>query len=130
MRVPVDENQDDTLLPTPEVLVAPTAERLAELAAELAADPTHNVGESDALQHALSRVRSLEEALQTRTEIGEAIGLLMARYNMSTDEAFATLVRRSSHTNRKVRELAAEMVAEANDASGSCGGVLKSVRLD
>ena len=59
----------------------------------------------------------LKEALHSRTVIGQATGLLMATLRMSPDDAFAELVRMSSHANRKVRDIAAEVVAAAIDSS-------------
>lgn len=58
------------------------------------------------------RVDHLNEALQTREIIGEAVGLLMAKYNLDTDAAFGFLVRTSSHSNVKVRDIAVQMVAD------------------
>jgi AmiR/NasT family two-component response regulator len=127
--VPANEGEND--LPAPEVPADTAAQRIQALADRLAADPLHNVasGGND-LQKALDEVKSLREGLQTRTVIGEAVGLLMGRYDLSAEDAFEELVRRSSHSNRKVRVLAAEIVAEANAAAGSDGGVMKSVRRD
>jgi AmiR/NasT family two-component response regulator len=127
--VPANEGEND--LPAPEVPADTAAQRIQALADRLAADPLHNVasGGND-LQKALDEVKSLREGLQTRTVIGEAVGLLMGRYDVSAEDAFEELVRRSSHSNRKVRVLAAEIVAEANAAAGSDGGVMKSVRRD
>lgn len=59
----------------------------------------------------------LKEALRTRTVIGQATGLLMARLNLTPDVAFAVLVKRSSYANRKVRDIAAEIVASATAAT-------------
>jgi ANTAR domain len=58
----------------------------------------------------------LKAALRSRTVIGQATGLLMATLNMAPDEAFAELARVSSHANRKVRDIAAEIVATAIDS--------------
>jgi GAF domain-containing protein len=66
-----------------------------------------------ALGHAQERA-SLTEGLQTRRAIGQAIGILMARYEMNEDRAFAFLVRASSHRNIKLRAIAQELVDEAN----------------
>jgi AmiR/NasT family two-component response regulator len=127
--VPANEGENDS--PAPEVPADAAAQRIQALVDRLAADPLHNVasGGND-LQNALDEVKSLTEGLQTRTVIGEAVGLLMGRYDLSAEDAFEELVRRSSHSNRKVRVLAAEIVAEANAAAGSDGGVMKSVRRD
>jgi len=54
-------------------------------------------------------IAELKEALRTRTVIGQATGLLMATLNQTADDAFAELVKRSSYTNRKVRDIAAEI---------------------
>jgi GAF domain-containing protein len=55
-------------------------------------------------------VDHLHQALRTREIIGQAIGLLMAQYQLDTDGAFAFLVRTSSHSNIKVRDIAVQMV--------------------
>lgn len=57
---------------------------------------------------------TLAVGLQTRTVIGQAIGILMERYQMAEDRAFAFLVRASSHGNIKLRVIAQELVDEAN----------------
>jgi GAF domain-containing protein len=61
--------------------------------------------------------QQLERALASRAVIEQAKGILMARTGWTADEAFAELVRRSQHLNRKLRDLAAELVAGA--ATGS-----------
>ena len=66
-----------------------------------------------ALGHAQER-ESLTTGLLSRRGIGQALGLLMERYEMSDDRAFAFLVRASSHRNLKLRAVAEELVAEAN----------------
>lgn len=66
-----------------------------------------------ALGHAQERA-SLNRGLQTRRAIGQAIGILMERYEMTEDRAFAFLVRASSHSNIKLRAVAQELVDEAN----------------
>ncbi len=66
-----------------------------------------------ALGHAQER-ETFTEGLQTRRAIGQAIGILMERYEMNEDRAFAFLVRASSHANIKLRAVAQELVAEAN----------------
>ena len=52
----------------------------------------------------------LNDALQTRDLIGQAVGILMERYSITSDRAFATLIRISQQSNRKLRDLAAELV--------------------
>jgi hypothetical protein len=59
-------------------------------------------------------VDGLHEAMSRRKTIGMAIGMLMAEHAIGEDAAFALLVRISSHTNVKVRDIATRMVDEAN----------------
>ena len=56
------------------------------------------------------QVEQLTEALDRRTTIGQALGMLMERFDISHDEAFAFLVRCSSHQNRKLYDIAVELV--------------------
>jgi len=66
---------------------------------------------------ALGSARQLEglnEALHTRSVIGQAIGLLMHRYTLEADGAFSLLVRTSSHANVKLRVVAERLVSTAN----------------
>jgi hypothetical protein len=58
------------------------------------------------------QVDGLHEALRTREVISQAVGLLMARHHLVPDGAFGYLVRTSSHSNTKVREIAAQIVAD------------------
>ncbi len=54
-------------------------------------------------------VDNLTAALETSRQIGTAVGIVMARYRMTSDEAFALLRRASMDLNRKVHDLAAEV---------------------
>lgn len=56
------------------------------------------------------QVEQLEEALQTRTLIGQATGLLMAQEGLTSEEAFQKLVRVSQNANVKLREVAQRYV--------------------
>jgi GAF domain-containing protein len=55
----------------------------------------------------------LEEALLSRPVIEQAKGILMKEYGCDADQAFDILRQRSQKANRKLRDLAAEIVAEA-----------------
>ncbi|MFI1189902.1 GAF and ANTAR domain-containing protein [Streptomyces californicus] len=58
---------------------------------------------------ALSAARThaqMEQALATRHQIGQAMGLLMARHNVPENEAFNRLRRFSQENNMKLREVA------------------------
>lgn len=53
----------------------------------------------------------LEQALDSRAVIDQAIGVLIAQTGISADQAFAELSRQSQNTNVKLREVAARVVA-------------------
>jgi GAF domain-containing protein len=56
------------------------------------------------------RVRNLEEALSTNRDIGAAVGVLMALAKITREEAIAELRRVSQDTNRKLRDVAADVL--------------------
>jgi hypothetical protein len=62
-------------------------------------------------------ITNLNEALETRTTIGQAMGIVMERYHLNDERAFAFLTRLSQHRNVKLRRVAEEIVAEAKAAS-------------
>lgn len=67
--------------------------------------------------HALVRARlvsNLETALTSRHDIGVAQGILMVRYGLTADQAFAALKRVSHHGNVKLRDVAAEVVRQGS----------------
>lgn len=70
-----------------------------------------------ALARAEQAKLTLSKALETRTVIGQAQGVLIARQGIAPDEAFDILRRASQRTNRKLRDVAAEIVASAGRAS-------------
>ncbi len=53
---------------------------------------------------------TLGHALDSRTQIGVATGILMARYDVSQEQAFGVLRRYSQHANVKLREVADRVV--------------------
>ncbi len=61
------------------------------------------------------RNEDLNTALGTRKVIGQAIGLVMAEFTVTEDQAFAYLRRVSSMTNIKLRDVAANLVEKANE---------------
>lgn len=62
----------------------------------------------------LKAVQTLGEAVTTRQVIGEAVGIVMERYQIDDERAFQFLVRTSQHSNVKLREVAAQIVAGHN----------------
>lgn len=61
-----------------------------------------------------SEVENLRRALETRTQIGIALGILTERYGCTSPQAWTLLTRLSSHTNIKVVEIARALVASAD----------------
>jgi AmiR/NasT family two-component response regulator len=62
-------------------------------------------------QHRLEQlVKHLELAVAHRTTIGMALGILMERYNVDHEAAFARLRRASSVQNRKLYDIASELI--------------------
>jgi GAF domain-containing protein len=56
-------------------------------------------------------VTTLRVAVQTRTRIGEAVGIVMERYTIPEQRAFALLTRLSQTHNVKLRYIADEIIA-------------------
>ena len=74
-----------------------------------------------ALVLGLTRERDqVEEVMQSRTAIAQAIGLVMGHCRVDSDAAFRYLVRRSQSENRKLRLIAQELIAEADRSPQEC----------
>ncbi|CEA09389.1 ANTAR domain protein [Arthrobacter saudimassiliensis] len=56
-------------------------------------------------------------AMSSRTTIDLAVGIIMGQSRCSQDEAFRILRAASSHRNRKLRDIAAELVQSLNGAA-------------
>jgi GAF domain-containing protein len=65
--------------------------------------------------HLLSQ--NLATAMQSRAAIEQAKGILMGAQRCTADEAFQILVRASQRENRKLREIAEDMVKRAQQSS-------------
>lgn len=92
--------------------------RAAEIIGEHAAILVDN---ALALISATELNRQLQEAVASREIIGEAKGIIMERKGCTRDEAFAVLRRASQRENRKLRELAEELVARVEARSDESG---------
>ena len=55
----------------------------------------------------------LQSAMQSRAVIDQAQGVLVAQLHCTPEEAFQHLAKLSQHTNRKLRDLAADIVQQA-----------------
>jgi GAF domain-containing protein len=65
-------------------------------------------------------VSQLRTALRTRSLVGQAQGLLMRHFEFGSEQAFDVLKRTSQNTNRKLRDLAEQLVrAHEDDRFGS-----------
>jgi hypothetical protein len=60
---------------------------------------------------------NLRVGLQTREEIGRAVGILMERHRVTAADAFDMLVVASQHAHRKLRDVAAWMNETGEDPS-------------
>jgi GAF domain-containing protein len=86
----------------------PSNRQIAEFVGGAVAGVLHTVAERESLQRLSVH---LEQALTSRATIDQAKGVLMARLGVGPDEAFARLVKLSSHLNVKVRDLALLVVS-------------------
>jgi GAF domain-containing protein len=77
--------------------------------------------DEDAIAHILARhasvavanarhERNLAKAVDARKLVGQAMGILMERYNLEDEQAFAVLRRYSQDTNTKLRDVAAQLI--------------------
>lgn len=71
-----------------------------------------------ALEYA-REVENLQEAMRTRQLIGRAVGIVMERYDLPEERAFAFLTRVSQTRNVKLRLVAEELVDDAEARAGS-----------
>ncbi|TDD26914.1 ANTAR domain-containing protein [Kribbella turkmenica] len=62
-------------------------------------------------------IDNLEEALRTRTTIGQAVGIVMERYKLTEQRAFAFLARLSQTSNVKLRRISEEVVEQVERQS-------------
>jgi GAF domain-containing protein len=83
-------------------------------------EDARGIAELFAAQAAIALGRSrqefhLNEALHSRKTIGQALGLVMERYQIDEDRALQFLIRASSTSNLKLRDVALELVRSANE---------------
>lgn len=95
-----------------------------ESALSLANEITSYIGiavmNADAHAQASAMARDMRQALESRKTIDMALGILIATHHCSPEKAFAILSQTSQTHNRKLRELAADLVkSESQPESGS-----------
>ena len=91
--------------------IDPDAEHVAELFASHAAIALHQARE----------VEHLNQALESRKVIGQALGIVMERYGLDENHAFSFLLRASSMSNIKVRDIAAQLVEDTHHRHAANG---------
>jgi len=93
---------------------APTANAFSDadrwVLAQFAAHAGVLLTNMDALQDARELAENLQKAMEYRSVIEQAKGILVERHKLTPDQAFRMLVEASMHTNRKVRDLAEDLV--------------------
>ena len=84
-------------------------------------EPDAFTSDDDAVAHILARHASIAvasarhdasmvQAVDARKLVGQAMGILMERYDVDADSAFAILKRYSQDTNTKLREVAQQLI--------------------
>ena len=88
-----------------------------ERAAAFAETAAITVANALAFHRAADLSSQLAEGIESRDVIGQAKGILMARERIDADAAFERLRDLSQRQNTKLRDVAGQLVAEANAAS-------------
>ena len=65
------------------------------------------------------QVSNLERAVASRDLIGQAKGIIMATLGCTAEEAFSTLTDRSQHQNRKLIDVASDVVTGVDAISSA-----------
>jgi GAF domain-containing protein len=86
-------------------------EQTYELASAFAGYAAVAVANSQLYETTAALARQMQDAMQSRAVIEQAKGLIMGAQRCSSDEAFDILVGMSSRSNRKLRDVATEIVA-------------------
>jgi AmiR/NasT family two-component response regulator len=82
---------------------------LAQLALDRAVATIHAEQLRSRAEAATELAANLQVALASSREIGMAMGIVMDRHKLSSDQAFQLLTRISQHRQRRVREIAVEI---------------------
>lgn len=81
-----------------------------ETAEEIAAYVAVSVANADAYAEAATLARDMREAMRSRADIDMAKGILMAQHRCTPERAFEMLSSASQRSNRKLRDLARDIV--------------------
>jgi Icc-related predicted phosphoesterase len=99
-----------------EALQERTAEVLATAGTLIDAARRRELGQQR-VQALIYEVAGLRKAMESRAVIEQAKGVLIATTGCDADEAFKLLVSESQHENRKLREVAEELVVRNQHSS-------------
>ncbi|HJQ04767.1 MAG TPA: GAF and ANTAR domain-containing protein [Nocardioides sp.] len=69
-----------------------------------------------------AEARSLRDGLASNREIGKAVGLLMATHAIGDEEAFEVLRQASTGLNRRLADIARQIVEDHNTRAGGSAG--------
>jgi len=83
------------------------------LAARFARQASATLANAEIHDRTVTLVTQLNEALVSRSVIDQGRGILIARTGCSAEAAFETLKQQSQRENRKIRDIAADLVREA-----------------
>ena len=64
-----------------------------------------------AVETAETKAEQIRAALDSNRVIGTAVGIVMATYRLTAQQGFDLLVKASQHSNRKLRDIAADVTA-------------------
>jgi GAF domain-containing protein len=90
-----------------------------EIAEELAGHVAVAVGNAIAVTEATTLVEQMRKAMDSRSVIDQAMGVIMAQNRCDADAAFAILTRASQNRNIKLREIARSAVMSVSRPPGS-----------
>ncbi len=95
------------------------ADQDVEVGLQFAAHAAIVLANSQAYWDAHQLGLDLAQAMKSRATIEQAKGILMGAQRCSADEAFQVLVRASQRENRKLREIADDIVARTAETNGA-----------
>jgi AmiR/NasT family two-component response regulator len=78
------------------------------------------IANADAYAEAATLARNMQEAMRSRADIEMAKGILMAQQQCTPEEAFALLSKASQRSNRKLRDLAVDIVENVVTRAAAC----------
>jgi GAF domain-containing protein len=88
-------------------------EHAVRLGSQFAGPAAVSIYNAELLAGARDRAGQLQQAMESRAVIDQAIGIIRSRLGVSSELAFGRLVRMSQKENIKLREVAAQLVEEA-----------------